>query len=89
MWSGAGKKYISTNTHTTYQHNRSHTIATTHCSYYKTTTRLLHVVVITHTLRCNVAAKKIAFTAQKMRDKRVTLIILYYVGNKKAAVTPP
>ena len=71
-------------------HNKQVTYdRTTKCSYYKNTTRLLHVVGIRHTKPRQCKQKNGALLAQKMRSKRATLIILYYVSDKKAAATPP
>jgi hypothetical protein len=77
--------------HTTHPiHNKQVTYyRTTKRSYYKTTTNTLPIVVICHPLYCNVAAKKCAFTAHIMRDKRAISFIQYVVGDKKAANTPP
>jgi hypothetical protein len=49
--------------HTPYNTTMSHTIATTIISYYKTTTRLLHVVGVDNTLR----TKKAISFRQKTR----------------------
>ena len=58
VWSGAGKKYVYTTPPTPYHSSMSHTIHTTPRSYYKTTTRLLHVVAIRHTKNVNREQKK-------------------------------
>ena len=88
-WSGTEKKYAHTTHHTTPTRVIPHTIHTTHRSYYKTTTRLLHVVAIWHTKPHYACDKKCALTAHIMRDKRVPIIILYVASDKKTAVTPP
>ena len=49
-WSGTKKAGRNTTHRITYIYVTSHTIRTTHRSYYKKTTRLLHTLVISHTL---------------------------------------
>ena len=68
--------------HTTYYHTnlcskqKLLTVVTTRCSY------------LAHKKRQS-RAKKIAFTAHIMRDKRAISFIQYVVDVKKAAITPP
>ena len=78
------------------RHNTTNHTHSCHTTYYHTTLcskqKLLTVVTtrwsrLTHKKRQS-RAKKCALLAHIMRSKRVPIIILYYVSDKKAAITP-
>jgi hypothetical protein len=88
VWSGTEKNGLTTTHYTPYIIGSVYTIATTPRSYYKNTTNTLPIVVTCHPLLQQRKQKNGALSAQKMRDKRATLLTFDVVCYKKTAVTP-